>query len=94
MALASQEKLVRKQYLVAERHVEKLRLIASREDKSAAEVVREAIDAYDPEAVERLDAPEFMELVSQRLKEAVESTKAARIKVEHTLQILDSAERP
>ncbi len=90
MTTATHEKLVRKQYLVSERQIEKLKLIASREDKSAAEVVRQAIDAYDPDAVDELDTPEFMALVSARLKEAVKSTRAARRKVEQTLKALDT----
>ncbi|MDH3712918.1 MAG: hypothetical protein OET44_03610 [Gammaproteobacteria bacterium] len=88
MAAVPQEKLVRKQYLVSERQVEKLKLIASREDKSAAEIVRLAIDAYDPDAVDEMDAPEFVTLVAERLKEAVKSTRAARRKMERTLKAL------
>ena len=90
MAAVPQEKLVRKQYLVSVRQVEKLKLIASREDKSAAEIVRLAIDAYDPDAVDEMAAPEFVALVAERLKEAVKSTKAARLKMERTLQALDT----
>jgi len=90
MAAVPQEKLVRKQYLVSERQVEKLKLIASREDKSAAEIVRLAIDAYDPDAVDDMDAPEFVALVAERLKEAVKSTRAARVKLERSLKALDA----
>ena len=90
MAAVPQEKLVRKQYLVSERQVEKLKLIASREDKSAAEIVRLAIDAYDPDAVDDMDAPEFVALVTERLKEAVKSTRAARVKLERSLKALDA----
>ena len=50
MATAPQEKLVRKQYLVSERQIEKLKLIASREDKSAAEIVRQAHAARGEES--------------------------------------------
>ena len=90
MAAVPQEKLVRKQYLVSEKQVEKLKLIASREDKSAAEIVRLAIDAYDPDAVDEMDTPEFITLVSERLKEAVKSTRAARRKMERALKVLDT----
>ena len=90
MAATMQEKLIRKQYLVSERQVEKLKLIASREDKSAAEIVRQAIDAYDPDADGEMDTPEFVALVAERLKEAVKSTRAARRKMEKTLRALDA----
>ena len=90
MAATMHERLVRKQYLVSERQVEKLKLIASREDQSEAEIVRRAIDAFDPDAVDEMDAPEFVALVAERLKEAVKSTRAARRKMEKTLQALDA----
>ena len=90
MAANLQERLVRKQYLVYERQVEKLKLIASREDQSEAEIVRRAIDAFDPDAIGELGEPEFVALVAERLKEAVKSTRAARRKVEKSLQALDS----
>ena len=89
MAANMQERLVRKQYLVSERQVKKVKLIASREDQSEAEIVRRAIDAFDPDAAGDLDAPELVALVAERVKEAVKSTRAARRKLEKTLQALD-----
>ncbi len=89
MAANMQERLVRKQYLVSERQVRKLKLIASREAQSEAEIVRRAIDAFDPDTDGDLDAPEFVALVAERLKEAVKSTRAARRKMEKALRTLN-----
>lgn len=87
---AAQHKLIRRQYLLEPRQVEKLDRLASREHKSAAAIVRLAIDAYDPDTVGDLGAEELMELVSARLKEATRATRAATRKVERTLKALDT----
>ena len=84
------EKLVRKQFLISPSQVEKLNRLAKDEGTSVAEMVRVAIDAYDPDtaAIADLDAPELIELVSQRLKEAITSTQKANRAVGNTLKKL------
>jgi len=84
------EKLVRKQFLISPSQVEKLNRLARNEGTSVAEMVRLAIDTYNPDtaAIVDSDAPELMELVSERLKEAITSTQKANRVVSNTLKKL------
>jgi len=84
------EKLVRKQFLISPSQVEKLNRLAREEGTSVAEMVRVAIDTYNPDAaaIADLDAPELIELTSERLKEAITSTKKANRAVSNTLKKL------
>jgi siroheme synthase (precorrin-2 oxidase/ferrochelatase) len=83
--------LMRRQYLVTEENISKLEKISSSEGVSATEIVRRAIDAYHPNDVDDLAAPELMELVSERLKEAVEDTRKTRRRLNKTLKKLESS---
>ncbi len=49
------DELVRQQYLVPRRSVAKLRLLSRTQRVSATEIVRRAIDAYDPSSVDRAE---------------------------------------
>ena len=84
------EKLVRKQFLISPSQVEKLNRLARDEGTSVAEMVRVAIDTYNPDAaaIADLDATELIELASERLKEAITSTKKANRAVSNTLNKL------
>ncbi len=82
--------LVRKQFLVSQNQINKLTKLASAEGKSVAEIVRLAIDAFDPDGLDTIDAPELMDLVSIRLKDAIQSTKHTNRVVAKTLQKLDA----
>ena len=84
------EKLVRKQFLISPSQIKKLNRLARDEGTSVAEMVRVAIDSYNPDkaAVADLDAPELIELVSERLKEAITSTKKANRTINRTLKKL------
>jgi len=90
MQTTQAEKLVRKQFLISPSQVKKLNRLARDEGTSVAEMVRVAIDSYNPDtaAIADLDAPELMELVSKRLKEAIASTKKANRTIEKTLKKL------
>ncbi len=88
--MSSQSNLVRKQYLVSEENIEKVEKIASSQGTSAANIVRQAIDAYDPHGAGEMDAPDLMELVSEKLKEAVSATKKANRKVAKALKSLNT----
>jgi hypothetical protein len=83
-------KLVRKQFLISPSQVEKLNRLAKDEGISVAAMVRLAIDTYNPDAaaIADLDAPELMELASERLKEAITSTQKANRAVSNTLMKL------
>ncbi len=84
------EKLVRKQFLISPSQVKKLNRIARSEGTSVAEFVRTAIDTYNPNIsiLADLAAPELMELVSARLKEAIASTQKANRTIDKALKKL------
>ena len=84
------EKLVRKQFLISPSQVEKLNRLARDEGISVAQMVRQAIDTYNPDtaAIASLNASELMELASERLKEAITSTQKANRVVSNTLKKL------
>ena len=88
-AAQESEGLVRKQFLVSANNIKKLQSLAKARKTSAAEIVRLAIDAYEPHGAGNLDSEELMQLVSTRLKEAIESTQKANLKVTETLVQLD-----
>ncbi len=82
------ENLVRKQYLIAPQQVEKLQLIAKKQKVSAAEVVRMAIDAFNPDVPAEINEDELFNLVSARVKEAISETQATRKRLNETLAAL------
>lgn len=89
-ATASSRKLVRKQFLVSPAQIDKLSSLAASEKKSEAEIVRLAIDAFEPRGLDDMSSNELMELISQRLKEAIYSTKKANEVVSRTLKTLST----
>ncbi|MEW6217942.1 MAG: ribbon-helix-helix protein, CopG family [Thermodesulfobacteriota bacterium] len=88
MQQASANNLIRKQFLIAPRQIEKLNRLAREEHTSVAQLVRRAIDAYDPHIPPDVEAPELMELVSARLKEAIADTRSTRERLRSTLRKL------
>ena len=84
------EKLVRKQFLISPSQIEKLNRLARDEGTSVAQMVRQAIDTYNPDtaAISGLGASELMELTSERLKEAITSTQKANRVLSNTLKKL------
>jgi len=83
VATQNTENLVRKQFLISEDNVKKLARLSTDKKTSAADVVRLAIDAYNPS--EDVQMPELMDLVGASLKEAIKSTKRAVRKVKEAL---------
>jgi len=88
--MRAQSNLVRRQYLVSRDNIKKVERLASTKGTSAADIVRQAIEAYDPHGAGDMDAPELMELVSQKLKDAVVSTKKANRNVAKALKTLST----
>jgi hypothetical protein len=90
MKASQSEKLVRKQFLISPSQVKKLNRIARDEGTSVAEIVRAAIDNYDPNIATFADsgAPGLMNLVSIQLKEAIASTQKANRNIDRTLKSL------
>ncbi len=85
---AEDTKLVRKQILMTPRNVEKLDRLAKSRGASVAEIVRLAIDAYEPEQQPDPGADELVDLVSQRLKEAITQTQRTRRRLARTFKQL------
>lgn len=81
--------LVRKQFLVSESNVSKLERLAQEKGTSATEIVRLAIDAFDPEDADCMASEELMELVSEQLKSALEATRQANTKVNQTIKAIN-----
>ena len=82
------EKLVRKQYLIAPRQIDKIKVLAKKQKTSAAEVVRMAIDAFDPDVPAEMNESELFDLVSTRVKEAIADTVTTRKRLNKTLAVL------
>ena len=79
------EKLVRKQYLIAPRQIDKIKVLAKKQKTSAAEVVRMAID---PDVPAEMNESELFDLVSIRVKEAIADTVTTRKRLNETLALL------
>ena len=90
MQAAHAEKLVRKQILIFPRQVERLDQLAAAEGVSVAEMIRQAIDAFEPAMTEvaGMKSSELMEFVSAQLKEAIASTHKANQTVAAALKKL------
>ena len=90
MPASQSEKLVRKQFLISSGQLKKLDLIARDEGTSVAEIVRSAIDTYNPKiaAFTDSDTSELMNLVSIQLKEAIASTQKANRNIDRALKSL------
>lgn len=83
--------LVRKQFLISRKQLQKLSTLSASKGKSEAEIVRLAIDAYNPEMSEIDSIPELLEWVDLRLKEAILSTQHASKIVNNTLDHLQKS---
>ena len=90
MPASQSEKLVRKQFLISSSQLKKLDLIARDEGTSVAEIVRAAIDTYNPNmaAFTDSDTSELVNLVSIQLKEAIASTQKANRNIDRALKSL------
>jgi uncharacterized membrane protein len=82
------ENLIRKQFLIYPGQIEKIERLAKQENTSAAEMVRKAIDAYNPEIPADMGDHELMALVAARLKEAIADTVDTRRRVHAALDKL------
>lgn len=82
---ASTEKMVRKQFLVPPSMATRLERLAVQHGISASEIVRRAVESYDPNDTEAMESEALMALVSERLKDAMWSTRKARRAAEEAL---------
>jgi hypothetical protein len=86
------EKLIRKQFLIYPTQIKKIESMAKRQNTSAAEMVRQAIDAFNPESLEAMAETELLELVSGRVKEAIANTQRTRARLAAALNKLEARE--
>ncbi len=83
---ATQANLIRKQIMLSNENITKLKRIAHKRGSSVAEVVRIAVDTYNPDA--DVGETELMELVSARLKETIIDTAKTRKRLNKAIQQL------
>lgn len=84
--MGTAENLLRKQYLIAPRQIEKLDILSKQENKSAAAIVREAIDAYNPDELAMLEHSDLLDFALKSIHDATELTKQTRLKVEKVIR--------
>ncbi len=87
---APAETLVRKQFFISTENIEKLERL-SREIKgsSAAKIVRDAIDAYNPlSSSDNFDQEELIAIAHEKVKEAITKTEKTIEAVDHCLESL------
>ena len=82
------KKLVRKQFLISSAQIKKIELLAKQKKTSAAEMVRNAITAYNPDVPVDMETSELLELVAVRVKEAIKETRNTRKHLDKTLKKL------
>lgn len=86
---AAQENLVRKQIMLSNSNIQKLEKISNENGVSVAQVVRMAVDCYNPSA-EDMGDQELMALVSRRLKVAIKETDRVSRRVNETIKSIEA----
>jgi len=64
--------------------------LAKEKNTSAAEMVRNAIAAYNPDVPTDMEKSELLELVSARVKEAIVDTRNTRKRLDKTVNELSA----
>ncbi len=70
--------LIRKRYLVSPQNITTLERLAKDRGMPATAIVREAIEAYDPESLNGLGEQALVQLVSTWVKVTIQDTRATR----------------
>lgn len=91
--MARSAALVRKQVLLSTENIEKLEAVASRRQSSVAEVVRNAIDYFDPDAEGNSESNELLEVASKKLKEAIADTQRTRRRLNRVLKTIEAGSK-
>jgi len=86
------ETLVRKQFFISPENVAKLERLAKQfKGSSAAKIVRDAIDAYDPNGnLEDIEKDELIAIAHAKVKEAISKTEKTIKTVDHCLENLST----
>ena len=82
--------LVRKSFYISPGNVAKLESLTKKlKESSAAKIVRDAIDAYDPDSSKmNIEDEDLFKLAHERVKKAIKATKRANEKMDHCLNTL------
>ena len=83
------EKPFRKQILIYQKQIEKLNQLSRRLGKSEADLIRRAIDAYDPEAQLDIGESELLDVALLKVNEALADMRETSVKLN---EMLDSNE--
>ena len=83
------ENLVRKQIMLSNKNIKKLKSISKERGVSMAEVVRLAVEDYNT-SKEEIGDQELMLLVSERLRQAIKEIERVSRKVRKTVAELES----
>jgi hypothetical protein len=82
--------LHRKQYLMGQDDIQKIAVIREKQGKSAAEVVRDAIKAYDPlQENDNQIPPDMLAFLSSEIDAAIQDTRKSNTKLESLLTSLE-----
>ncbi len=82
------DKLIRKQVMLSTENIKKLDQLSKVRGTSAAEIVRQSIDSYDPDSNDFKET-ELMELVAEKLQEAIRDTAKTRRRLNKALKALE-----
>ena len=85
----AQQNLIRKQYLMSGQNIAKVERLAKKTGTSSAQIVRLAVEAYEPDKSAQKEESDLIELVSSRLKEAIADTKKTRTRLDKALSKLE-----
>jgi predicted component of type VI protein secretion system len=86
------ENLIRKQIMLSPSNIKKLEKLSKDQGTSAAEIVRQSIDSFDPDAVD-IEEDELKNLVAERLKEAIAETAKTRKRLNKVIKTLEKKGR-
>jgi hypothetical protein len=85
---ATAENLIRKQIMLSPSNIEKLERLSKDRGTSAAEIVRQSIDSFDPDFMD-IEEVELRKLVSERLKEAIKETAKTRKRLNKVINTME-----
>jgi len=87
--------LVRKQFFISTENVAKLELLVKQlKGSSAAKIVRDAIDAYNPNGNQaQIEQKDLLELAHSKVKEAIAATDKANQTMDICLETLSKKEK-
>jgi predicted DNA-binding protein len=89
---ATTENLIRKQIMLSPSNIKKLEKLSKDQGTSAAEIVRQSIESYDPDTKD-IEEAELQKLVAERLKEAIAETAKTRKRLNKVINTLDKKGR-